>query len=176
MLLAEQTSTAKLTVFFLKFKKGARGLRVNWLCKHMKNVRSSQPCFSINFCTEFSKAQVFPLSILKQIFGSSASSLDDMCFFLLRDFVCIMAFFKLVVSGEETDKYSDDCITNLDSLIRKNYLNFSFITSIKRSYNLDSIFFPWLNTSLVLHDSASKSQGLIKSINKEILSRFENFF
>ena len=24
----------------------------------MKNVRSSQPCFSMNFCTEFSKAQV----------------------------------------------------------------------------------------------------------------------
>ena len=28
------------------------------LCKHMKNVRSSQPCTLMNFCTEFSKAQV----------------------------------------------------------------------------------------------------------------------
>ena len=176
MLLAQQTSTAKLVVFFLKFKKEARGLRVNWLCKHTKNVRSSQPCFSINFCTEFSKAQVFPLSIVKQIFGSSASSLGDMCFFLLRDFICIIAFFKLVVSGEEADKHCDDCITNLDSLIRKKCLNFSFITSVKRSHNLDSIFFPWSNTSLVLYDSASKSRGLIKSINKEILSRFENLF
>ena len=26
----------------------------------MKNVRSSQPSNSMNFCTEFSKAQVFP--------------------------------------------------------------------------------------------------------------------
>ena len=26
----------------------------------MKNVRSSQSCISMNFCTEFSKAQVFP--------------------------------------------------------------------------------------------------------------------
>ena len=26
----------------------------------MKNVRSSQPCISMNFCTEFSKAQVLP--------------------------------------------------------------------------------------------------------------------
>ena len=33
---------------------------LNWLCKHMKNVRSSQPCFSMNICTEFSKTQVFP--------------------------------------------------------------------------------------------------------------------
>ena len=33
---------------------------LNWLCKYMKNVRSSQPGVSVNFCTEFSKAQVFP--------------------------------------------------------------------------------------------------------------------
>ena len=31
---------------------------LNWLCKHMKNVRSSQPCTSLNFCTEFSKGEV----------------------------------------------------------------------------------------------------------------------
>ena len=31
----------------------------------MKDVRSSQLCISINFCTEFSKAQVFPVSIVK---------------------------------------------------------------------------------------------------------------
>ena len=30
---------------------------LNWLCKHMKNVRSSQPCISMNF---FRKAQVLP--------------------------------------------------------------------------------------------------------------------
>ena len=33
---------------------------LNSLCKHMKNVRCSQPCISMNFCTEFSKAQVLP--------------------------------------------------------------------------------------------------------------------
>ena len=32
----------------------------------MKNVRSSEPCISMNFCTEFIKAQVFfPVSIVK---------------------------------------------------------------------------------------------------------------
>ena len=41
--------------------------RLNWLCRHMKNVRSGQPCISINFCTEFSKAQVFPVSIVKSL-------------------------------------------------------------------------------------------------------------
>ena len=29
----------------------------NLLCKHLKSVRSSQPCISMNFCTEFSKKQ-----------------------------------------------------------------------------------------------------------------------
>ena len=33
---------------------------LNWMCKHIKNVTSSQPCISMNFCTEFSKGQVFP--------------------------------------------------------------------------------------------------------------------
>ena len=32
---------------------------LNWLCKHMKNIRNSQPCISMNFFNEFSKAQVF---------------------------------------------------------------------------------------------------------------------
>ena len=40
----------------------------------MKKVRSSQPCISMNFCTEFSKAQVFPCeyreSIVKAIENS----------------------------------------------------------------------------------------------------------
>ena len=31
----------------------------------MKNVRSSQPCISMNFCTEFSKHKFFPVSIVK---------------------------------------------------------------------------------------------------------------
>ena len=29
-------------------------LRVNWLSKHVENVRSSQPCIWMNFCTESS--------------------------------------------------------------------------------------------------------------------------
>ena len=33
---------------------------LNWLFKHMENVRSSQPIISMNFCTAFSKEQVFP--------------------------------------------------------------------------------------------------------------------
>ena len=33
----------------------------------MKNVRSSQPCVWMNFCTEFSKAQIFPVSIVKRL-------------------------------------------------------------------------------------------------------------
>ena len=33
---------------------------LNWLCKHIKKVRNSQPYISMNFCTEFSKAQAFP--------------------------------------------------------------------------------------------------------------------
>ena len=32
---------------------------LNWLYNHMKNVRSRQPCISMNFCTEFSKVQGF---------------------------------------------------------------------------------------------------------------------
>ena len=34
--------------------------KLNCLCKHMKIVRSRQPYISMNFCTEFSKAQVLP--------------------------------------------------------------------------------------------------------------------
>ena len=29
---------------------------LHWLCKHIKNVRSSQSCVSINFCTESSSS------------------------------------------------------------------------------------------------------------------------
>ena len=41
-----------LTSWFINF---------NWLCKHIKNVRSSQPYVSMNFCTEFTKAQIWAL-------------------------------------------------------------------------------------------------------------------
>ena len=33
---------------------------LNSWCKHMKNVRSSQPCISKNFSTDSSKANVLP--------------------------------------------------------------------------------------------------------------------
>ena len=35
-----------------------------WLCKYMKNVRSSQPCISMNFCTESSSSTWTSLSWL----------------------------------------------------------------------------------------------------------------
>ena len=28
---------------------------LNWLYNHMKNVKGSEPCISMNFCTKFSK-------------------------------------------------------------------------------------------------------------------------
>ena len=34
---------------------------LNSLSKHMKNVRSSQPCISMNFCIEFSKARCYKM-------------------------------------------------------------------------------------------------------------------
>ena len=39
---------------------------LNWLCKHMKNVRSSQTYISMNFCSELSKEQVFHVSLKKK--------------------------------------------------------------------------------------------------------------
>ena len=42
-------------------------LKELWLCKHIKNVRSSQLCISMNICTEFSKVQAFSASIVKII-------------------------------------------------------------------------------------------------------------
>ena len=40
---------------------------LNWLCKHTKNVRSSQPFTSMNFCTKFSKAEVFHVSTVNTV-------------------------------------------------------------------------------------------------------------
>ena len=39
---------------------------LNRLCKHIKNVRRSQPCILMNFCTKCSKAQVLPCDIVKK--------------------------------------------------------------------------------------------------------------
>ena len=39
--------------------------KLNLLCKHIKNVRNNQPCTSMNFCTEFSKAKVLPCEYRK---------------------------------------------------------------------------------------------------------------
>ena len=35
---------------------------LNSLCKHMKNVRSSQPCIQMNFCTKASSSMRVSLS------------------------------------------------------------------------------------------------------------------
>ena len=41
---------------------------LNWLCKHMKNVRSSQPCISMNFVLNSAKHKFLShVSIVKQI-------------------------------------------------------------------------------------------------------------
>ena len=40
----------------------------NRLCTHMKDFRSSQASISINYCTELSKTQFFPASIVKYLF------------------------------------------------------------------------------------------------------------
>ena len=38
---------------------------LNWLCKHMKNVRSRQPCISMSFALNSVKHKFFPESIVK---------------------------------------------------------------------------------------------------------------
>ena len=40
-------------------------IELNWLCKHMKKVWSSQTSISMNSCTELSKTQFVPVSIVK---------------------------------------------------------------------------------------------------------------
>ena len=39
------------------------------MCEHMKIIRSSQASISINYCTELSKTQFFPVSIVKKLGG-----------------------------------------------------------------------------------------------------------
>ena len=73
---------------------------LNWLRKHMKNVRSSQPCLSMNFCTEFSKAlfqwifvlnsakhKFFPVSIVK-VKDSFRSTCSNFRASLKKDLEC----------------------------------------------------------------------------------------
>ena len=48
---------------------------LNLLCKHMKNVRSRQPCISMNFCTESSSSMWVSLNMIKAVFGTSPSVL-----------------------------------------------------------------------------------------------------
>ena len=38
-------------------------IKSTWLCKHMKNVRSSRPCISMNICTESSSSKWVSLNI-----------------------------------------------------------------------------------------------------------------
>ena len=40
-------------------------IKLNWLRKYMKKIRSSQVSISINSCTELSKRQFFPVKIVK---------------------------------------------------------------------------------------------------------------
>ena len=42
----------------------------------MKNFRSSQPCISMNFCTEFRKAQIFSCVIVNAVFCDPLPPID----------------------------------------------------------------------------------------------------
>ena len=42
-------------------------------CKHMKKVKSSQPCISLNSCTELSETKFFPVSTVKDVKAMSWS-------------------------------------------------------------------------------------------------------
>ena len=41
-------------------------VELNWLCKHIKKVKSIQASISINSCTEMSRKQSVPVSIFKK--------------------------------------------------------------------------------------------------------------
>ena len=50
----------------------------------MKNVRSSQPRISMNFCTEFSKAQVFPCVYRQKKFTQNLENSVLLTYFFWR--------------------------------------------------------------------------------------------
>ena len=43
-------------------------VELNWLCNHVKKVRSRQASISINSCAELSKTQLFPVGIVNHFF------------------------------------------------------------------------------------------------------------
>ena len=47
------------------------------MCKHMKNVRNSQACISMNFCTEFSKARFSLCVSLRWLLGLKLIQLEQ---------------------------------------------------------------------------------------------------
>ena len=51
-----------LSIWWITFFRhlNDNGIKRTWLCELVKNVRNRQPCISMNFCTEFSKAEVLP--------------------------------------------------------------------------------------------------------------------
>ena len=58
---------------------------LNWLCQHTKNVRSSQPCTSMNFCIEFSKAQILLCEYRRSLFCNAIN--DFMLILFLSWFI-----------------------------------------------------------------------------------------
>ena len=58
---------------------------LNWFCEHTKNVRSSQPCTSMKFCTEFSKAQILLCEYRRSLFCNAIN--DFMLFLFLSWFI-----------------------------------------------------------------------------------------
>ena len=50
---------------------------LNWLCKHMKNVRSSQPCISANFCNEFNWKSIWHFDVPPSFIGQGQDVLTE---------------------------------------------------------------------------------------------------
>ena len=76
---------------------------LNWLCKHMKNVRSSQPCMSMNFSRE---AQFLHVSIV---------NVSGICFKINYCIVCVLIF--LFVS--DVKKLCHKSVEKLSNLMLK---------------------------------------------------------
>ena len=79
---------------------------LNWFCKHVRNVKSSQPYISMNFCTEFSKHKFFHVSIVKLLFVAHEPHDIPWKLFLKRHFIadillqCLITVRTLECLGE----------------------------------------------------------------------------
>ena len=111
---------------------------LNWLCKHIKNVRPSQPCISMNFCTKFSKAHVLPCEIVKKrVFRNTYQESSTLCriFYCLNkrnwslhpdEFICYQSILLTISHIRKTKmrwKYDSDWVWGI---IRKEKIDLSY--------------------------------------------------